>query len=1038
MFSSAIKADSAFVEYGAEWKYFDQGFLPSPQWMQQVFNDSAWLSGNGELGYGDGDETTVVEFGSDPLNKYITTYFRKTINIQSPSSFGSFHLNIKRDDGAVIYVNGVEVFRSNMPSGTIANNTLASTDAVDDGNAEQTILLSASQFVSGNNLIAVEIHQYAPSSSDISFDLELNAFTNFVPQLIRQPYLQMLATDGITIRWRTNIATPSVVCYGLAADSLIQCVSDSVLATDHEIRIQGLSALTKYFYSIGDGINILQGDSMNYFTTSPIPGTTKPTKIWVMADTGVNTVDQNTVRDAFLNYNDNSPIDLLLMLGDNAYNAGTDQEYQDAFFQNHYEDILKYMPLFTTAGNHENYTANALTQTGPYYDIFTMPKNGECGGTPSGTEAYYSFDYGNIHFVCLETNTPSLRTIGSPMLSWLQNDLAATNQKWKIIFFHNPPYTKGGHDSDTETDLIEIRQNIVPILEQYKIDLVLSGHSHTYERSYFLDSHYGFSTSIDSSMLIDTTSGMMPFPFLKRSDKNYKGAVYIQTGCSGVVEAVRPSWPHPAMRTAHDNHLGSLLIEIKSDTLNLKFIDNNVTSPQIQDEFSIVKQCDIVAAVSTVSKLCLNDDPVTLHGTPSGGTFFGNGVSDSTFNPAIAGSGTHVITYLFTNSQGCYTEATTSVEVIGGPPSQPSSISGTIQVCPPSRGHQLYIQPVSNADSYSWSSNGSNGILFTTATTDTIITFDINVIQPTYQLQVLAVNFCGNSAPQQINLSSVKNVPVSLQGSTFACELDSAVYRTFGLNALTSYWWSAPSGALINGQPSPVNTLNLSSVNVVFPPSFLTGNVCVSNKEACLKNNDVKCLVIKSFPDKPTNIQGISAVLPGTGNVTYSVAPVDNANGYDWILPVDATLISGQNTPSIVVDFAPTFAGGILSVVALSDCNTSAPALKMLRTYSTMFSATNYSDRLTLSSDKTEQTFITLFPNPAQQSITLQILHDDNNSNFQLALKDISGKLLISHAGFLKENIHIEVIDIQTLQRGIYFVEVTGSDFRKIIKLVKD
>ncbi|HNC34758.1 MAG TPA: metallophosphoesterase family protein, partial [Bacteroidia bacterium] len=477
------KADTTLVSFSDSWKYFDSGYLPASNWSQIGYNDSAWAIGNGEFGYGDGDETTIINYGGDPNNKFITTYFRKTIALNNPYDFASYHLDLKRDDGAIVYINGTEVFRSNMAAGNVGYSTSAYTDCVDDGNALQSIVLVPADFLSGINVIAVEVHQINNISSDMSFDLQLNAYNNFVPQLLRQPYLQMVADSAITIRWRTNVLCQTAVLYGNDPDSLNFTMTDSVNVIDHEIRLTGLSPDTRYYYAVSDGINILQGDSNNYFKTAPVKGMSKHVRIWSMGDTGINTIDQNNVRDAFLNYNDTLPIDLLYMLGDNAYYSGTDQEYQDAFFQNHYEDILKNIPVFSVAGNHENYTANAITQTGPYYDIFTFPKNGECGGLPSGSEAYYSFDYGNIHFIALETNTLSLLQTGSVMLNWLQSDITATQQKWKIVVFHNSPYTKGGHNSDTETDLILIRQNIMPILDQHKVDLVLCGHNHVYERS---------------------------------------------------------------------------------------------------------------------------------------------------------------------------------------------------------------------------------------------------------------------------------------------------------------------------------------------------------------------------------------------------------------------------------------------------------------------------------------------------------------------------------------------------------------------------
>lgn len=137
------------------------------------------------------------------------------------------------------------------------------------------------------------------------------------------------------------------------------------------------------------------------------------------------------------------------MLGDNAYSTGTDNQYQAAVFDM-YPELLRQSVLWTTLGNHDGYTADSATQTGPYYDNFTLPTAGEAGGLASGTEAYYSFDYANIHFICLESHETN-RTPSGAMLAWLQQDVAATTQRWVIAFWHHPPYTKGSHNSDTES-----------------------------------------------------------------------------------------------------------------------------------------------------------------------------------------------------------------------------------------------------------------------------------------------------------------------------------------------------------------------------------------------------------------------------------------------------------------------------------------------------------------------------------------------------------------------------------------------------------
>ena len=194
------------------------------------------------------------------------------------------------------------------------------------------------------------------------------------------------------------------------------------------------------------------------------------------------------------------------MLGDNAYQDGTDAEYQTAVF-NMYPSVLRSSVLWPTLGNHDGHTADSATQTGPYYDIFTLPRAAEAGGVASGTEAYYSFDWGNVHFVVLDSYE-SDRVPPSPMIDWLEDDLLATTADWVVAFFHHPPYTRGSHNSDNDIESIELRQYTLPMLEAYGVDLVLTGHSHSYERSFFIDGHYGPSSTFNTlEHLVDGGDG---------------------------------------------------------------------------------------------------------------------------------------------------------------------------------------------------------------------------------------------------------------------------------------------------------------------------------------------------------------------------------------------------------------------------------------------------------------------------------------------------------------------------------------------------
>jgi len=164
---------------GAVWKYKDDGSDQGTAWTSTAFDDSSWDSGPAQLGYGDGDEATTLGFGGDDANKHITTYFRRTFTVTNPSEiYGSLTLSLLRDDGAVVYLNGSEMARSNMPGGVISHTTQALV-AVGGGDESTffTFPVSASALVTGSNVLAVEIHQANPTSSDISFDLSLTAAT---------------------------------------------------------------------------------------------------------------------------------------------------------------------------------------------------------------------------------------------------------------------------------------------------------------------------------------------------------------------------------------------------------------------------------------------------------------------------------------------------------------------------------------------------------------------------------------------------------------------------------------------------------------------------------------------------------------------------------------------------------------------------------------------------------------------------------------------------------------------------------------------
>lgn len=400
--------------------------------------------------------------------------------------------------------------------------------------------------------------------------------------ITRGPYLQLGTPTGVTVRWRTDVPTPSEVRYGPASNDLLWTATDAAETTEHIVTLAGLSPNKTYYYAVGTGTGLLAGGPSYFFSTAPAPGASKPIRIWVLGDSGTGDFNAAKVRDAYYQFTGARHTDLWLMLGDNAYDSGTDVEYQRKVFDI-YPDMLRKSVLWPTMGNHDGLSSRSVTQSGPYFDIFTLPKAAEAGGAPSGTEAYYSFDYANIHFVSLDSEDMMWDDLPG-MKAWLHTDLASTEQRWVIAYFHHPPYSKGKHDSDVAGESTRVRTEILPILESYGVDLVLSGHSHSYERSMLLDGHYGISSTLQPSMIKSASDGRVDSEgaYVKPMGP-HQGTVYVVAGSSGLAQPGPLN--HPVM-VSSQLRLGSFVIDVDGDQLDAVFLNNY---GEVADTFRITK-----------------------------------------------------------------------------------------------------------------------------------------------------------------------------------------------------------------------------------------------------------------------------------------------------------------------------------------------------------------------------------------------------------------------------------------------------------------
>jgi len=428
--------------------------------------------------------------------------------------------------------------------------------------------------------------------------------------LTRGPYLQLSTPTSITIRWQSGEPGTSLVRYGTSPDHLDLRMQEQAATTEHEVQLTNLRPDTRYYYSIRTSTSTLAGGPDCSFRTSPLIGTERKTRVWLIGDSGLRGAAQQRVQQAYDAYSNGAETDVWLLLGDNAYTTGTSPQYQAGFFDP-YAARLRSTVVWPSRGNHDE------TRGGPgndYYDFFTLPTAGEAGGTPSRTEAWYSFDFANVHFVCLDAER-----FESRMIEWLRSDLAATDQDWVIAYWHHPPYSKGSHNSDSDEVMTRARRQIVPVLEEGGVDLVAGGHSHSYERSFLLDRHYGTSGSLTRSMILDGGDGGPDGdgPYRKPTygrPAPHEGTVYVVVGSSSKLSGGRLD--HRAHARSL-NVLGSLVIEVSGNRLDAAFVDDQ---RRVADRFTIVKGKDPLSVRNRQSTRPEGDNaaPTRPLGAPTG------------------------------------------------------------------------------------------------------------------------------------------------------------------------------------------------------------------------------------------------------------------------------------------------------------------------------------------------------------------------------------------------------------------------------------
>ncbi len=309
----------------------------------------------------------------------------------------------------------------------------------------------------------------------------------------------------ITVVWQTPADAGTYVEYGITP-SYGNSVSGSSWSGGsgvlHVVEITGLVPNTTYHYRCG---STSAWSTDRTFTTGLEKGNESCFKFAAWGDSRSDSERRKEVSAAVLASNPR----FSLFTGD-LVDDGSVQSYWDSWFTD-MEPTIANTSFMPSIGNHENNAWN-------YYEQFVLPNN----------EQWYSFDYGNAHFICLSTETAY--TFGSAQHTWLESDLKSTEAKWKFVFFHRPPYSSGSHGNDST-----IISALCPLFEMYHVDMVLLGHDHDYERTYSLRNSAVVNDSIGTTYVVTGGAGAPLYPvgssyFTAKSDSVYHFCEIIVNG----------------------------------------------------------------------------------------------------------------------------------------------------------------------------------------------------------------------------------------------------------------------------------------------------------------------------------------------------------------------------------------------------------------------------------------------------------------------------------------------------------------------------
>ncbi|MFF2889514.1 S-layer homology domain-containing protein [Paenibacillus sp. NPDC057967] len=631
----------ALLPKNSVWKYLDNGSDQGTAWRAVSFDDAAWNAGPAPLGYPASDATTlfgsmktVVSFGGDSSKKHRTTYYRTTFQVEDltliTKLFGQFGV----DDGVVLYANGVEVYRFNMPEGEPDYQTLSAT-TLGSPTTETADLTGnmLSVLKQGTNVLAAEVHQRSDSSSDLYWDMQLignpvgltpESSGDLIPTAIALTYngdpssaqgfawytdssitgTKLQVAEASKVAGNTMPVADTITFNGTSTEIYVfqsredKSAGKRISYASHKATATGLKPNTTYSYRLGDGQEGHWSEIRTFKTANP---SADAFQFLYMTDTqGTTASDYVTWKHTLDEAMKTFPASEFFTLTGDLVDHG-DIEDQWMWLLNTPQDTLRSLPFVPALGNHESKLNNN------FWYHFNVPNVSYTGAKPDGS--VYSFEYGDAQFMIINTEYNEVNGVDvvyKKQEEWLRAEAAKSNKPWKIVLFHKSPYSVASHTNDS--DVLFFRDKLTKLFDEIGIDVVLSGHDHTYTRTYPM-----YDNAPQKDTVKDADGSML----------NPLGTMYLVSNAAGDKRYTPKAGPFPfAEKYGQPGTEMFTGITVTDNVMSFQvYTTSENGSTELYDEFSIKKTTPQPNKVRNATISAIKDGKATLTwNAPQGNT----------------------------------------------------------------------------------------------------------------------------------------------------------------------------------------------------------------------------------------------------------------------------------------------------------------------------------------------------------------------------------------------------------------------------------